>query len=474
MAKTKKGKFKFQFGIDFQEKIIQYILTDQQGYKILSLIDDTYFTLLSHAAIVYAVKKYFKKSKRVPEEAFLREYLRELKYRNVNQLSELSEDDTNKIEELLTTLYKLPVSDPETIKMKVINFAKYVRFKANVEEMNIEDYESYEAQIRKLNEITNIGRDLLEDHGTFLIEGFPERAHRRHLDYDSTPTPFWQLNRLLNAGGTEKGNLITIIAEEKRFKTGLLVNVGRGYLKMKKRGVYFDLENGEKGITIRNEQSFSGHTRQEILSEEYDNKIAKLFRKYKRLGAELNIKRFPALTTTTQDFQNHLDTLWKDHAFKPDFVIVDYGLLMASLSGKKEDFGRISDAFLDLKNFAHYNNLCSLWTVAHVTREATTRRSTKYIPKDIAKCIDIPRHIDILLGLQESDEETQSGVMRVEVIEQRDGLREGKCLFWVDIEKQSMKEFSKAEVSEYMAQLGISRDSGEETDKPKKKRSTDL
>lgn len=467
MAKKKPQKFKFSFGTDFQEQILQFIVTDRKGYKALGLLDDSYFTYIPHAIVCHALKKYFKKRKKVPELPYLRESLRTLYENGYKALANITDEDKAQVNEVLDKIFSRHVSDDSLILEKVVNFAKYVKFREEVENVDINNYDSYEAKIKNFNSITNIGKELTEDLGTFLIEGMTDRAFRRSLERDSTPTPFWQLNKTMNSGGTNRGALITIIAEEKRFKTGALINIAKGYLKQKKKGVYFDFENGEEAITVRNEQSFAGLTRPEIISEKFDKRLMKLFRKYKRLGAELYIKRFPALITTTDMLQAELDKLKDEKGFVPEFAIIDYGFLLAAKSGKTDDFGRISDSFLDLKNFSNQNKLDALWTVGHVQREAVKRRGTKYLPGDIAKCIDIPRHIDILLGLQESDEEKEAGVMRLEVIEQRDGT-EGKALFWADLAKQSMREFTKLEVREYMSQLG--QDDNPEEDAPKKKK----
>jgi hypothetical protein len=470
MAKKKNPKFKFSFGTDFQEQILQYIVTDKKGYKALNLLDDGYFTYIPHAIVCFALKKYFKKSKRIPELPYLRESLRTLYENGYKALANITDEDKAQVAEVLDKIFSRHVSDDSAILEKVTNFAKYVKFREEIENVDINNYESYEKKIQSFQAITNIGKELTENYGTFLIQGMTDRAFRRNLEKDVTPTPFRQLNKTLNSGGTNRGSLITIIAEEKRFKTGMLINIAKGYLKQKKKGVYFDFENGEEAITVRNEQSFAGLHRADIISEKFDKKLMKLFRKYKRLGAELYIKRFPALITNTDHLQAELDRLKADFGFVPDFAIADYGFLLASKSGKTDDFGRISDSFLDLKNFAAHNNLDALWTVAHVVREAVKRRGTKYKPGDIAKCIDIPRHIDMLMGLQESDEEKEAGVMRLEVIEQRDGI-EGRVLFWADLAKQSLKEFTESEVREYHSQL-----SGEEPEEePKKrKRKTDI
>jgi hypothetical protein len=76
----------------------------------------------------------------------------------------------------------------------------------------------------------------------------------------------------------------------------------------------------------------------------------------------------------------------------------------------------------------------------------------------------------MLLGLQENEDETQAGVMRLEVIEQRDGLAKGRVLFWVDFAKQNLREFSKAEVIEYKAQFSSGDDDPEDKEAAKKER----
>jgi hypothetical protein len=67
-------------------------------------------------------------------------------------------------------------------------------------------------------------------------------------------------------------------------------------------------------------------------------------------------------------------------------------------------------------------------------------------------------------------EEAIAGVMRMEIIEQRGGTV-GKMLFWADVPRQRLKEFSKAEVKAYMDQLG---NKTEEELKENKKKKSDL
>lgn len=462
-------KDKFKFGLEFQELILQYIVTDQQGFKILNFIEDSYFNILYHQIIVYALKKYFKKYKKIPEEVYLREFLRSLFERDTLMGTSLIEDDKNQIGNIITNIYSGPVSEPSLIIDKCVDFARYVKFKAELENVDIENFDSYEQAISKLKSANNIGIDIQKNYGVFVVGGMKDRAYKRTSSLMVNPTPWHQLNRLLNSGGLPRGNVICFMGKEKRFKTGMLINTAIGYLRMRKKVFYADLENGEIAITTRTEQSMAKQTQEVINSEVWEEKLLKMMRKYSRLGAELVVKRFPALTTTCQDISNWLDEIKRDMGIEFDVGFIDYGILLASISKKQDEFGRISDAFLDIKNMAEERKLEAIYTAAHITREGDKRTKTTYLSTDIAKCIDIPRHIDALLGLQENDNEQESGVIRMEVIEQRNGMREGNALFWVDIAKQRATEFTKPEIKSYREQMGQY-----EKPKNKKNKKTDL
>lgn len=450
----KRNKVKFEFGTDFQELILNYTVTDLKGFKALELYNDSYFVLIHHAIIALALKKYYKKHKIIPEEPYLREFLR-LLYQNDKSLKvDLLPEDKELISDTITRIYSKKVNQPDVILENCVNFARYIQFKSEMENVDINNFHSYESSIERLKKANTIGTDLLENYGTFIVKDMPDRAFKRDTMSIITPTPFWQMNSLLNSGGTEKGNVIVLVGKEKDFKTGGLINVARGYMKMRKKGFYVDLENGEIAITVRSEQSLSNKEQELIRSGDYDEKLMKLMRKYKRIGAELLVKRFPNLTTTCASIQSWLDRVYQDLGIKFDFGCIDYGLLLGAISGKSDDFNRISDAFLDIKNLAEFNNLDALWTGAHVDRKGVTRRKSVYESTDIAKCIDIPRHVDCLLGMQQNEDEEAGGVLRMEVIEQRNGMRNGKMLFWLDIAHQRIKEFSKAEVKEYWKQVG--------------------
>ena len=71
-------KKKFPFGVDFQQSILQFSVTDKQGYKAIELFNEDYFTLLEHSIIAHVLKRYYKLKRSIPSKVILREKLRAL------------------------------------------------------------------------------------------------------------------------------------------------------------------------------------------------------------------------------------------------------------------------------------------------------------------------------------------------------------------------------------------------------------
>lgn len=435
---------KFQFGTDFQSHILQYTISNKYGYKILHYFKDDYFTLISHQFVAFALHRYFKKKKRLPQKVAFKEYTRQLyTHKDYNQY--LTKDIREDIKQTVEDMYSGPVPDSDDIVEQCIQFARYVGFKEELENIDINDYSAYEQASARIKNSISIGRELDDKTGIFLVAKAQERLIDRINNEDSNPTPFWQWNASLNSNGLGKGDLVMLMAKPKRFKTGALLNIAKGYMRMRKKVLYIDLENGEQELSTRTDQSLLKKTQNEILSGDLDAKLLKHLRKLKRLGAELYIKRMPALKTNCDDIQKVVDEVKEEYGIHFDVAIVDYGDLLGSISGKRDDTERISDAYLDMKNLALYNEWEAIITASHVTRAAEKREGTKYVANDVAKCIDKIRHLDVCLGLQETEDEKLNGVMRFEVIEQRNGPQNYPMFFWVDIATQNMKELTRKE-----------------------------
>ena len=219
---------------------------------------------------------------------------------------------------------------------------------------------------------------------------------------------------------------------------------------MKKKILVIDFENGTDNYMSRFEQSIMGINKEQLLSGDYDIQIQKRFRKYKRLGGEVVVLRLPAMITSRNDLQSHIDTLYRDFGFKAEYLIVDYAAKMASITKRDDDTKRISDVYIELNNLALRNDIIHIWTANHVTREGVKlREKTRYVGSDIALCIDIVRHAQAIFGLNRSTDEEEAGYLRMEIVSQRDGLPSGRAVFRSSDDTQRIIELSSSERKEY-------------------------
>lgn len=443
---------KFVFNIDFQWAILQYTLTDKNGFKIVDLYKPEYFDNIHQRVIADGIKTFYKARKRIPDSVTLGEEVRKLflkpKYADL-----FLKTDRIQVTKRITKLFKGHVKEPDSILDDCIKFASYVKFRNTLSTVNIEDFSQYGNYCKQFQEAINVGVSLKENQGTFLVNGVKLRQIQRQNNENIYPTPFRQMNRSTNGGGYTKGSLIVIIDKGKGGKTKVLINIAKGYLKMRKKVLYIDLENGEANITDRMDQSILGKDKMEILSGKHDLALQKIYRRYKRLGSDILIRRLPSLTTTTDDLQKVVDWAYNEHGFKTEILVLDYAANMGCLSNiKNDDNARISNAYIDLKNFADKNDLESVWTGHHTVRLADKRRPTKYEPNDTAKCIDVHRHVDAMWGINQNDSERANDVFRLELVDQRDGVQEFKVLMKDYPKIQRIQEFNKEELQAYYEQ----------------------
>lgn len=431
----------FKFSIDYQFDLLKFTVTDKQGYQALELYDDSNFSLVEHSVIVFALKKYYKTKRKIPKNKNLfKEFLISLmKLEKFHK--EISKSQKSEILDIVDKIYTGYVKDAPEVLEQCREFVSYVKLRELVEGFDFNDFGRYGDFVKKAQRVIAIKEARKRDTGSFLVRDIKDRQFKRQDNPDIIPTPFRQVNKATNAGGYSKGSVIVILDKPKQFKTAALVNVARGYLRKKKKVFYVDLENGADELFTRIEQALANKDKSQILSGQYDKDVQKIIRKYKRLGTELYIKRFPT-SITTADISQEMEWIYREYGIQFDVLIFDYMALMNSLSGATDDVKRISDVYLDVNNLAQEYGIEHVWTAHHVTREAYKNEPTKYVDRDIAKCIDIVRHAQAIWGLNRTDEEIEQGILRMELVVQRDGIQRARSLFEVVASTQRMNEFT--------------------------------
>lgn len=440
---------KFKFTIDYQWALLKYIVLDNNGERAIKKIKDSFFTLIEHQVIAYALIVIYKKLKKIPGEIILKEKIRTLLNTKL-YINLVTKDEQKNILNLVTKLYIGNVQDGDEIYAYAKDFAKYVNIKEVIENIDLNNFTEYPAFSRKIQFAITDEDELDDSTSSLLFSNVRERQLRRKENFTIKPTPIKQINAITNAGGYEKGSILVLLDKQKKGKTAALVNLGRGYVKLRKKVLYIDLENGQDSIMTRFEQSIMKLDKRQILSGEFDDRVQRKLRKYKRIGAEIVIERLPALTTNANTIQERIDFYYNQYGMRFQVLIVDFIGKMGSLSKKDDDTARISDAYIDVANLVEKNNIEHCWTAHHVTRDAAEKRmATKYRPTDTAKALDINRHVQAIFGLNRNKEEEEAGFARMELIEQRDGFSHGRAVFHIDLNTQRMDELSISARKQY-------------------------
>jgi len=441
---------KFEFSEELQLDFLRFIVHDNKGVQAYQFLKSEYFTDLFHLVISQAIENFIEDNHVTPSRAFHIEYTERL-LNTKDYANEFSEEEKKEIIKIVGTIHiKGPPKNSEALYKSIAEFSSFVELKDTLENVDLSDFGSYYNFSHQVNKAIAKGEVSfkVKEQGTLLIEDLARRQMARMDTSPMIPTPFKQLNRLTSAGGYAKHGIVVILDQPKSLKTAFLVNWARGVMRSKKKALYIDLENGFDEITLRLEQSVMGIDKAELLSGERNKDTSKMLRKYRRLGGEVAVRRLPAFSSA-MDIQRVIDDLYREHGLQFHTLIIDYIGKMASLNRDKDERLRIANAYIDVENLAFRNDLELVVTAHHITRDAKTRAETRYEMNDIGKAIDIVQNVQVILGVNRSQAERDAGIFRLEIIAQRDGAPDGRCLFGGEVSHQRFDELSMKRITEY-------------------------
>lgn len=442
-----KNKIKFSFTTEFQLEILRFLVQDKDGGLVVKRVKPSYLVLIEHSIIAEGLVKFFKKNNKVPSKNILKQEIKEL-LEGKNYVDLVTQDDVPNINKIIDDLYNTPLQDSGYIRDKIYQFSTYVEMKNLNESFDLENFDQYEEYSKKFDRILQNSKPKTEDEPLYLIRDLAQRQFKRRIDPDVVPSPYKQLNDLTNAGGFPSGSVLVLLDKPKAKKTFFLVNLAKGYLRMKKSVLYIDTENGKNQIMDRMIQSSINVSKKELYTGDFDKKEASHIRKLSRFGVELVIERVPAMITDCNYIRDLIDKL-RSQGINIQVVIIDYAAKLASIARDKEDFDRISNVYVDIQNLADEENLDCIWTANHITREGAKHRETRYEENDISGAISIVRNAQGIYGLNATPQEESEGIQRLEIVVQRDGLPFGRAVFKVDVEHQRAIELTKEQRKAY-------------------------
>lgn len=442
-----KNKIKFSFTTDFQLEILRFLVQDKDGGLVVKRVKPSYLVLIEHSIIAEGLVKFFKKNNKVPSKNILKQEIKEL-LEGKDYVDLVTQEDVPNINKIIDDLYNTPLQDSEYIRDRIYQFSTYVEMKNLNESFDLGNFDQYEEYSKKFDRILQNSKPKTEDEPLYLIRDLAQRQFKRKVDPDVIPSPYKQLNDLTNAGGFPSGSVLVLLDKPKAKKTFFLVNLAKGYLRMKKSVLYIDTENGKNQIMDRMVQSSINVSKKDLYTGDFDKKEASHIRKLSRFGVELVIERVPAMITDCNYIRDLIDKL-RSQGINIQVVIIDYAAKLASIARDKDDFDRISNVYVDIQNLADEENLDCIWTANHITREGAKHRETRYEENDISGAISIVRNAQGIYGLNATPQEEAEGIQRLEIVVQRDGLPFGRAVFKVDVEHQRAVELTKEQRKAY-------------------------
>lgn len=442
-----KNKIKFSFTTEFQLEILRFLVQDKDGGLVVKRVKPSYLVLIEHSIIAEGLVKFFKKNNKVPSKNILKQEIKEL-LEGKNYVDLVTQEDVPNINKIIDDLYNTPLQDSEYIRDRIYQFSTYVEMKNLNESFDLENFDQYEEYSKKFDRILQNSKPKTEDEPLYLIRDLAQRQFKRKVDPDVIPSPYKQLNDLTNAGGFPSGSVLVLLDKPKAKKTFFLVNLAKGYLRMKKSVLYIDTENGKNQIMDRIIQSSINVSKKDLYTGDFDKKEASHIRKLSRFGVELVIERVPAMITDCNYIRDLIDKL-SSQGINIQVVIIDYAAKLASIARDKDDFDRISNVYVDIQNLADEKTLDCIWTANHITRDGAKHRETRYEENDISGAISIVRNAQGIYGLNATPQEEAEGIQRLEIVVQRDGLPFGRAVFKVDVEHQRAVELTKEQRKAY-------------------------
>jgi len=424
------------YGKDFQEKIVQGLLTDSMWAEQMAEVIDTQFFDLKY--LRFLADRYFtyhQKYKDFPTLPLLVSIIRDdLKTGNDTILRD-------QIVEYLQRIRHNPnMGDLEYVKDKALDFCRKQAFRGALEEavdlIQVDKFDSVMDLMRNALSVgttPSVGHDFFEDMEARFV-----RVSRSPI-----PTGIDKIDAkdILN-GGLGKGEIGVITAPTGVGKSHMLVNLGCSALKAGFNVIHYTFELTETGTGLRYDSNLC-----QIPSNEVQDRKDEVIEYYKEKGDQLGklmIKEYPTGTATVQTLRAHIEKL-SLKGFIPQVLIIDYADIMRSSRQYDSMRHELKKVYEDLRNLAMEKNM-PIWTASQSNRDSANSDIVGL--ENMSESYGKAQVADVVISISRKPAEKSEGFGRLYIAKNRAG-RDG-IVFPVKL-NTAMSRFSILENSEEMS-----------------------
>ncbi|MGN1393416.1 MAG: DnaB-like helicase C-terminal domain-containing protein [Succinivibrionaceae bacterium] len=323
--------FEDEYSIDVQLKFLSLLLFDEAWAELsgLEVVKPEFYENRHLHRICEWIHKYYKKYKKMPTSAVLRELAKD--YINDNNLAQkdyfIYEDYINRISDLKEE------DDLEYFKDKAIIFARQVMWRtALAKGGKAFELENYKDAMEAFEKVLHIGEeaDMGLDFQKLDMRQFLDSLENEYSTDNMLQTHIPDWDEALG-GGFIKANVHIIAAEPGGGKTKTMSYLAKEALLSYKRVVFITLELTENQIMQGIANCVTGlsisEMRNKAIQEDFIRKITKFKNDY---SDNLVIKFYRPDTITCNTINNYIKTLCRKKSeelgkdWRPDVIFLDY------------------------------------------------------------------------------------------------------------------------------------------------------
>jgi len=405
----------YQFNENIQRGILYLLKSDKDFYiQIINLVKPDYFEFPIHGRIYSAVRDYYEKYKKLPNDDFIEHELLETK---------AAKESVHDFTDELSYINRLDTSaaDGEDYYLDLIeDFAKKEAMKdaikqslTLIKENRMDETEALVRQALTVSRTVDIGQSYFKD-----VSDRWDRTHNAE-EADKFKTLLPSLNRSLEGGLGEK-ELAMVIAPPGVGKSLWLVNQAVQSMIEGRKVLYVSLEMSEDKIAQRFDSVATLIPQGQLKDPSAQLKVGERLSIFQNNfpSSQLVIKEFPTGQATVNSLRALMVQLKNYEDFEPDVVIVDYLELLRPVRENQHEYQAQQRIAEELRGLAMENKFL-VWTATQTNRQG---RAVKVITDaELGDSYGKIRTCDFAVSLNQSEEEFDTGRMRAYVVKSRNG-----------------------------------------------------
>ncbi len=279
--------------------------------------------------------------------------------------------------------------------------------------------------VAKMKEATEI--DIVNELGIDYFSNPMERLEADETE-DALISTGWHSVDELIGGGVGRQELITFLAPSGGGKSVSMLNLGFNFMAQGLHGVYISLEMRDKKVARRTDQMISRFA-SGLINSNRTVVATEIEKFHEKTGARFFIKRMREGTTNANHIIAYLRELEARHAFRPDWIIVDYLDLMEPVRRGAGDSMFLKDKYVSEEVRAiGFDYDCIMISASQLGKHATEaiEEGRQMHQGDVQGGSSKTNTSDLMIATVKTEAMHEAGEYRFEFVKSRNSDANGK------------------------------------------------